>query len=136
LGIKAFTSYLALNGHDISYRSWLGREGRPGPARKQAELGLGSLVYRIERHMGFAPARGGDHFGNFLDAVRTRRSGDLHAEIEEGAISSMLVHLANISYRLGHTVEFDPISMTCKDHQAQALFTKPYREPYLIPKVG
>jgi predicted dehydrogenase len=44
---------------------------------------------------------GGDHFGNFLDAVRSRRREDLHADIEQGHLSSALCHLGNISYRLG-----------------------------------
>lgn len=44
---------------------------------------------------------GGDHFGNFLKAVRSRRPQDLAAEIREGHLSSALCHLANISYRLG-----------------------------------
>lgn len=42
----------------------------------------------------------GDHFGNFIDAVRSRKSEDLHADILEGHLSSALCHLANISYRL------------------------------------
>jgi hypothetical protein len=45
----------------------------------------------------------GNHWANFIDAVRSRKSSDLHAPIEEGAISTTLVHLANISYRLGRT---------------------------------
>lgn len=44
---------------------------------------------------------GGDHFGNFLKAVRSRRREDLHADIEQGHLSSALCHLGNISYRLG-----------------------------------
>jgi predicted dehydrogenase len=47
---------------------------------------------------------GGDHFANFLKAVRSRDPGDLHADIEEGHISSALCHLGNISYRLGERV--------------------------------
>jgi hypothetical protein len=47
---------------------------------------------------------GGDHFGNFLAAVRSRRHEDLHADIEEGHLSSALCHLGNISYRLGSHV--------------------------------
>ena len=43
----------------------------------------------------------GDHFGNFVDAVRSRRHGDLTADIEDGHQSAALCHLANISYRLG-----------------------------------
>jgi hypothetical protein len=49
-------------------------------------------------------AGGGDHFGNFLDAVRSRRHEDLYADIEQGHLSSALCHLGNISYRLGSPV--------------------------------
>ena len=45
----------------------------------------------------------GDHFGNFVKAVRSRKKEDLNADILEGHISSALCHLANISYRLGKT---------------------------------
>jgi predicted dehydrogenase len=43
----------------------------------------------------------GNHFGNFIDAVRSRNHGDLTADIEDGHQSAALCHLANISYRLG-----------------------------------
>jgi len=47
---------------------------------------------------------GGDHFANFLSAVRSRRHADLAADIEEGHLSSALCHIGNISYRLGSPV--------------------------------
>lgn len=50
---------------------------------------------------------GGDHFENFITAVRARNHELLHADILEGHISSALCHLGNISYRLG---ESRPIS--------------------------
>jgi len=43
------------------------------------------------------------HFANFIAAVRSRKPGDLHADILEGHLSSALCHTANISYRLGKT---------------------------------
>ena len=43
----------------------------------------------------------GDHFGNFVKAVRSRKKEDLNADILEGHLSSALCHLGNISYRLG-----------------------------------
>jgi predicted dehydrogenase len=46
----------------------------------------------------------GDHFGNFLTGVRSRKSSDLNGDIEEGHYSSALCHLGNISYRLGQEV--------------------------------
>jgi predicted dehydrogenase len=44
---------------------------------------------------------GGDHFGNFVSAVRSRKHEDLNADIEVGHLSSALCHLGNISYRMG-----------------------------------
>lgn len=49
----------------------------------------------------FAGAR--SHFANFIDAVRSRKPSDLHADILEGHLSSALCHTGNISYRLGKT---------------------------------
>jgi predicted dehydrogenase len=45
---------------------------------------------------------GGDHFENFIQAVRSRKFADLHADIAEGQVSAALVHTGNISYRLGN----------------------------------
>jgi predicted dehydrogenase len=50
---------------------------------------------------------GGDHMRNFLDAVRSRKHTDLHADILEGHLSSALCHLGNVSYQLGDLVPFD-----------------------------
>ena len=45
-----------------------------------------------------------DHFANFVAAVRSRRHGDLHLDIEDGHLSSALAHLGNVSWALGETV--------------------------------
>lgn len=50
-----------------------------------------------------------DHFANFIEAVRTRNSADLNAEILEGHLSSALCHTGNISYRLGRKEKPDVI---------------------------
>jgi hypothetical protein len=42
-----------------------------------------------------------DHFKNFINACRSRRVDDLHADILEGHLSSGLCHTGNISHRLG-----------------------------------
>ena len=96
-----------------SYQSWLGREQTPGPKNN----------------------KGGDHFANFVDAVRSRKREDLNAEIEEGAASTVLVHLANISYRVGRTLNFDSATMTCTgDPEANKLLTRAYRKPFVVPE--
>jgi predicted dehydrogenase len=44
---------------------------------------------------------GGDHFVNFIEAVRAGRREDLNAEVLEGHVSTAVCHAGNISYRLG-----------------------------------
>jgi hypothetical protein len=44
---------------------------------------------------------GGDHFDNFLKAVRSRNRKDLNADILDGHLSSALCHTGNISHRIG-----------------------------------
>ena len=46
----------------------------------------------------------GDHFENFIHAVRSRKIEDLNADIAEGHLSSACCQLGNISYRLGQQV--------------------------------
>jgi predicted dehydrogenase len=52
---------------------------------------------------------GAEHFANFMQAVRSRKSSDLHAPILEGHVSSALCHTGNISYRLGKKLAPDAI---------------------------
>ncbi len=52
------------------------------------------------------PGPGKGHFGNFIEAVRSRKSEDLNAAILQGHYSAALCHLANISYQLGTEVPF------------------------------
>jgi len=54
-----------------------------------------------------APEQGPRHMRNFIDCVRSRKREDLGAEILEGHRSALLVHLGNISYRLGKELPFD-----------------------------
>src|SRR5439155_10363430 len=68
------------------------------------------------------PARpgGGNHFANFIAAVRSRRREDLNADILEGHYSSALCHLANISYRLGDNAVFDRQTRAFGDNREAA----------------
>jgi predicted dehydrogenase len=99
------------------WRTFLGKEGAPGP-KSEADPG----------YQGFT---------NFIDVVRSRKREDQLAEVEEGATSTMLIHLANISYRTGRTLYFDPVTYTCKgDAEATAMFTRgQYRTPFTVPNV-
>ncbi|HTS66512.1 MAG TPA: Gfo/Idh/MocA family oxidoreductase [Candidatus Acidoferrales bacterium] len=106
--------YLSVWDEDHSkYYSFLGREQTPGPSGNEP----------------------GNHWANFIDAVRSRKQSDLNAPIEEGAISTTLIHLANISYRLGRTLNFDAAKYSCTgDAEATAMFRRTYRKPFEVPE--
>src|ERR1035441_6012913 len=69
------------------------------------------------------------HFANFIDAVRSRKPSDLHADILEGHLSSVLCHTGNISYRLGKTQSPEEIREAVKSNQdlAEGLDRKSHR---------
>jgi predicted dehydrogenase len=100
------------------WQTVLGPEHAAGP-KSEAGAGVGGFV-------------------NFVDVIRSRKREDQLAEIEDGAISTMLIHLANISYRTGRTLHFDPLTYTCKgDPEATAMFTRnEYRAPFVVPNVS
>jgi hypothetical protein len=63
---------------------------------------------------------GGDHFANFVKAVRSGKCEELNADILEGHLSSALCHLGNISYRLGKDQPFNKKTKAFGDDKAGA----------------
>ncbi len=80
------------------------------PTGKKEAVPL-SEVAKVEARRG--PGKG--HFGNFIAAVKSRKSEDLNAEILQGHYSAALCHLPNISYRLGEDVPFSKSSSAFGD---------------------
>jgi predicted dehydrogenase len=72
---------------------------------------------RVEVRRGPGDGSDENHFANFIAAVRSRRRENLNADILEGHYSSALCHLANISYRLGTDVPFQPRTRAFGDNQ-------------------
>ncbi len=104
--------YLVIDNYN-KYYSFMGKDGTPGPARNERD----------------------HHFENFIAGVRSRKRTDLNAEIEEGAMSCVLMHLANLSYRLGRTLNWDEKTWTVKnDPEATKMLTRNYRAPYIVPE--
>lgn len=52
---------------------------------------------------------GGNHFDNFLKAVRSRKRSDLHADVLDGHLSSALCHTGGLSHQLGEPRPADEI---------------------------
>jgi hypothetical protein len=79
----------------------------------------------------------GNHMQNFVDAVRANDPKLLTCDIVEGHLSATLPHLANISYRVGHQLRFDPKKEQFEDDKkADALLNRDggYRKGFEIPK--
>jgi predicted dehydrogenase len=71
-----------------------------------------------------------DHLNNFLESVRN--GAKLNADIEEGHRSTLLCHLANISYRTGQQLEIDSATGHVKNNTgADALWAAEYRKGWL-----
>ena len=95
-----------------SYKTFLGRNREPGPSAS----GTGSP------------------FENFISCVRSRKRGDLMCDVREGHLSSALCHLANNSYRLRRTLEFDPVKEEyVGDAEANQMLSRVYRKPFVVP---
>jgi len=104
-GILAVTSY-------INWQTYLGPKLEKGPG------GTG----------------GGDHFANFVKAVKSRDHTLLAADIEEGHLSSAYCHLGNIAYRLGRKLYINPANESfIADPEADSLLTRKYRQPFVVP---
>ena len=105
--------YLAVDAEDYGkWHSVLGKDRQPGPSGQNP----------------------GNNWQNFIDAVRSGKHSDLNSPIEEGAISTTLVHLANISYLLKREIKFDAATYSCPgDEEANAMFKRNYRAPFVVP---
>ncbi|MEO9003922.1 MAG: Gfo/Idh/MocA family oxidoreductase [Ginsengibacter sp.] len=76
----------------------------------------------------------GNHYEDFINAIRANDQKLAKGDIREGFYSCALMHLGNISYRLGRSLEFDPVKMTfINDPEADKMLRGQYREPFVIP---
>jgi predicted dehydrogenase len=105
--------YMVIKGYD-TYETYLGQKREPGPTRKA----------------------GGDHYANWIKAIKSRNVEDQHGPVETAHLASSLAHLGNISYRLGRQLEFDPVKekFLGGDAEANAMLTRKYRKPYIVPE--
>jgi len=95
------------------WRAYMGKSREPGPSGSGA----------------------GNHYQNFVDAVRANDPKLLTTSIKDGFYTCALVHLANISYRLGRSLNFDPKAQKfVNDDQANGMLTREYRKPFVVPE--
>ena len=95
-----------------NWQTYMGRKREPGPT------GSGT----------------GNHYQNFVNAIREGDARTFNKSIEEGFYTCALIHLANISYRLGRSLDFDPkTQQIVNDDHANAMLTREYRKPFVVP---
>jgi hypothetical protein len=88
-----------------------------------------------------APAGGkgggsrGNLHTNFIDVIRSGKDEDLINPIITGFYSASIIHLANISYRLGgRALTFNKdTEKFVNDPEADKLLTREYRKPFVVP---
>jgi hypothetical protein len=86
----------------------------------------------IEIHAAPATRR---HMLDFLAAIE-KRSRPV-ADIEQGHISTASCILANLSMKVGRTLNYDPAQrIVVGDPEATALLRRPYRAVWRHPEVG
>ena len=86
----------------------------------------------VAQHKGYFPDDA--HQKNFIESIRTRTKPN--GDPVQGHLSACLIHLGNISYRVGNRqLRFDPAAERfVNDDDANRLLTKAYRPGYAIPE--
>ncbi|MBE0534354.1 MAG: Gfo/Idh/MocA family oxidoreductase [Phycisphaerae bacterium] len=75
----------------------------------------------------------GNHYQNYITAIRQADPKEYNKNIEEGFYSCALIHLGNISYRLGRSLDFDPVAQRfVNDDEANAMLRREYRKPFVV----
>ncbi|KAA3616320.1 MAG: gfo/Idh/MocA family oxidoreductase [Calditrichaeota bacterium] len=111
-----------------NWQTFFGRNNEPGPTS-------GDTNDDSYDPMNLAGAGGGGHFNNFIAAVKSGKRSDLTCDIEEGHKSSALPIIANVSYRLKRDLAIDGKNENFgDDKEANAMLTRKYREPYIVPE--
>lgn len=105
--------YMVIDSYD-HYQTYMGKNEEKGPGKK----------------------KGGDHYKNFIEAVRAHDRTILNAEIEQGHLSSALCHLGLASAKTKRSLTFDPkTEQFVSDDEANAFITREYREPFVVKPI-
>jgi len=105
-----------------------------GISLRATNLSFPDIKYGAGPEIPDIPGTEESHFENFIRCVRSRKREELNCEVLEGHMSTALCHLANIAFRTGRKLTFDPATETFPgDAEANQYLTRKYREPYVVP---
>ncbi len=119
IGVTFFGSKGFMPVDEHGFQIYLGDKREPGESMIHSESELDDTI---------------PHMANFLKAVKSRNPADLTADVSVGVASADLVHMANISYRVGRKLNYDSTAGTfAGDTEATAMMSRPvYRSPYTV----
>ena len=107
---------------------WVGNSGWARPPEASSKKILDSVIGPDETQL--FTCREGEH-RNFLDCVKSRK--DPYLPAETGHRLATLMHMGNISMRLGRKLQWDPQKEEfIGDKEANAMRTKPMRKPWKL----
>jgi predicted dehydrogenase len=77
------------------------------------------------------------HWQNFIGAVKSRKTEDLHCSIQTGAHIATVCQLGNIAYRSQKKLDWDKVNAKFTDEAVNSEFLgKEYHNGYQLPKLG
>ena len=133
MGIRIGNIFYGTDGYlelvEGKWKAFRKREKEPFASSESTETKIADPAF-------LAAPGGTEHFANFIDAVRSGNDETLNCHIREGHYSSALPLLANISYRLGRELIFDGAKEKFQvDNEADAMLSRDYRKPYILPEI-
>jgi len=103
--------HMVISGYN-KYQIFYGRNNEPGQT-------------------GSAPTR---HYENFIKAVRSRKTSDQNGPVETAHYSSAFAHVANVAFRRGTFLDFDPEKERfVNDDEANEMLVDKYRPGFEVP---
>ena len=114
---------------DDHWATYYGRKNEPG------EKGVNTDEKELTNNLNRSGTGELPHILNFIQAVRSRKPGDLNSDVLEGHLSATLCHLCNIAYRTRRQVIFDSAREDFPgDAEANSFLSREYRYPFVVPE--
>lgn len=128
-GARQGNDYMATSAGNVTGNLFFGSKGYMAKDVNRWQTYMGE-----KREPGESGSGVGNHYLDFVSAIRGGDPATYNRSIEEGFYSCALIHLGNIAFRLGRTLTFDPDTLSFPgDAAANALLTREYRKPYVVP---
>ena len=111
---------------------FIGTDGWVHVSRREITAEPASLLTTVIGPDDIHLYRSGDHYGNFIDCVRSRKLTITPVEIAHRSIT--IGHLGDIAMQLGRKLKWDPEKeQFVNDPEADRMLSRSYRSPWYLP---